>query len=93
MEARKSSSVFSAANATKDHLRDWYQGTKPGEWTSMAVVSDGSYNVPKGLVFSFPVVTKGFNYEIVQGLKIDEFSQQKLNLTTEELSQEKQDAL
>lgn len=93
LEARKMSSVFSAANAAKDHLRDWHHGTKQGEWTSMAVVSDGSYNVPKGLVFSFPVVCHDFDYHIVQGLKIDEFSQNKFNLTTEELSQEKKDAL
>lgn len=93
LAARKSSSVFSAANATKDHLRDWFNGTGEGEWVSMGVISNGEYGVPKGLCYSYPVVTKEFDYHIVDGLRIDEFSQRKLDATTEELTQEKNDAL
>jgi len=93
IKLRKTSSAFSAANATKDHLRDWYFGTE-GKWVSMGVVSDGThYGVPSEVVYSFPVVCKpGFNFEIVKGLKIDEFSQGKMDLTLAELQQEKLDA-
>ncbi len=92
LAARKSSSVFSAANATKDHLRDWYHGTKHGEWVSMGVISNGEYGVPKGLCYSYPVATKDFDYHVVDLLKIDEFSHQKMQVSTEELVQEKNDA-
>lgn len=64
--ARKMSSAMSAAKAAGDHMRDWWIGTKPGEWVSMGVVSDGSYGIPKDVVFSFPVVIKNKQYEIVQ---------------------------
>ena len=91
--ARKLSSVFSAANAVKDHLRDWYAGTPAGEWTSMGLISKGDYNVPVDLCFSYPVVCKGkWLYEIVQGLKLDEFSLEKIKVTTQELEDEKKDA-
>lgn len=93
IEYRGSSSVFSAANAIKDHLSDWYHGTEPGTWVSMGIVSDGSYGVPKGIVFSYPVRCKRhFDYEIVQGLHIDDFSQEKINVTTKELLEEKAEA-
>jgi malate dehydrogenase len=93
LAARKSSSVFSAANATKDQLKDWYNGTKEGEWVSMGVISKGEYGIPQGLCFSYPVVTKDFDYQVVPGLKVDEFSQKKIDITREELAQEKNDAL
>lgn len=64
--ARKMSSAMSAAKAAGDHMRDWWFGTKPGEWVSMGVMSDGSYGVPKDIVFSFPVTIKDKQYEIVQ---------------------------
>jgi len=64
--ARKMSSAMSAAKAAGDHMRDWWFGTKPGEWVSMGVVSDGSYGIPKDIVFSFPVIIKDKQYEIVQ---------------------------
>lgn len=64
--ARKMSSAMSAAKAAGDHMRDWWFGTKPGEWVSMGVVSDGSYGIPKDIVFSFPVAIKDKHYEIVQ---------------------------
>ena len=91
--AKKTSSVFSAANAVKDHLRDWYQGGKAGEWTSMGLITKGDYSIPEGLCFSYPVVCKGkWQYEIVQGLKLDEFSLEKIKITTQELEDEKKDA-
>ena len=68
--ARKLSSAASAANATCDHMHDWFNGTVTGEYVSMAVVSDGSYGIPKGIVFSFPVTCKAGEYKIQQGLKV-----------------------
>jgi NAD-dependent malate dehydrogenase len=92
---RKTSSAFSAANATKDHLKDWYLGTAPGEWVSMGIVSDGNhYNIPAGLVYSFPVTIKpNFHHQVVKSLKIDEFSKEKMNITLKELQEEKELAL
>lgn len=85
------SSAMSAANAIADHVHDWLIGSAiSGEYISMAVLSDGSYGVPKDLVFSFPVVCGGGKYKIVQGLTIDEFSKDKFKITTEELLEEKQ---
>jgi len=94
IKLRKTSSAFSAANATKDHLRDWYFGTPSGEWVSMGVVSDGThYNVPTEVVYSFPIVCKGnFQYEVVDGLKVDDFSKEKMETTLKELQQERTDA-
>jgi hypothetical protein len=90
IEARKLSSAASAANAVVDHIRDWVLGTAPGEIVSMAVASDGSYGIPKGLVFSYPVTCSGGKYQIVKGLKLDKFSKEKIALTTKELQEEKQ---
>lgn len=87
IKARKLSSAASAANAAIAHIRDWVRGTSG--WTSMAVPSDGSYNVPKGLIFSYPVVCKDGKYEIVKGLKVDADSQKRLDVTTEELVSER----
>eukprot|EP00455_Lapot_gusevi_P028625 TRINITY_DN305_c0_g1_i7.p2 TRINITY_DN305_c0_g1~~TRINITY_DN305_c0_g1_i7.p2 ORF type:complete len:382 (+),score=179.51 TRINITY_DN305_c0_g1_i7:60-1148(+) len=91
--ARKLSSAASAANATVDHMRDWIMGTPKGQFVSMAVPSDGSYGVPKGIVYSFPVVCQNGKYKIVQGLKIDDFSKQKMKLTADELVDERKMAL
>mmetsp|Transcript_32485 Transcript_32485/g.29315 ORF Transcript_32485/g.29315 Transcript_32485/m.29315 type:complete len:357 (-) Transcript_32485:182-1252(-) len=91
--ARKLSSAASAANATCDHMHDWFNGTVTGEYVSMAVVSDGSYGIPKGIVFSFPVTCKAGEYKIQQGLKYDEFIQKKIDVTTQELLDEKDMAL
>jgi malate dehydrogenase len=91
--ARNGSSVFSAANAVKDHLNNWYLGGNPGEWVSMGLISQGEYGIPKDICFSFPVVCKGkWVYEIVQGLKWDEFSVEKIKITTQELEDEKKEA-
>ncbi|CAJ1967127.1 unnamed protein product [Sphenostylis stenocarpa] len=89
IKARKLSSALSAASAACDHIRDWFLGTPQGTWVSMGVYSDGSYNVPAGLIYSFPVTCANGEWTIVQGLHIDEFSRKKLDLTAEELSEEK----
>ncbi|WP_153398218.1 malate dehydrogenase [Ornithinicoccus halotolerans] len=89
IEARGSSSAASAASATIDHTRDWLQGTPEGDWTSMAVRSDGSYGVPEGLISSFPVTTSGGDWQIVQGLEIDDFSRSKIDASVAELEEER----
>ncbi|AWB93282.1 malate dehydrogenase [Aeromicrobium chenweiae] len=89
IEARGSSSAASAASATIDAARDWLHGTPEGDWASMAVRSDGSYDVPEGLIYSFPVTTKNGDWEIVQGLEIDEFSRGKMDATAAELIEER----
>jgi len=87
--ARGSSSAASAASATVDNARDWLGSSAEGDWLSMAVVSDGSYGVPEGLISSFPVTTKGGSYEIVQGLEIDAFSRARIDASTAELAEER----
>lgn len=89
IEARGASSAASAASATVDAARDWLLGSPEGDWVSMAVVSDGSYGVPEGIVSSFPVTTKDGNWSIVQGLDIDEFSRGRIDKTTAELVDER----
>ncbi len=89
IEARGLSSAASAANAAIDHIHDWWLGTN-GEWTTMGVPSDGSYGIPEGTMFGFPVICANGEYEIVQGLEIDAFSQECINVTLDELEQEKQ---
>ena len=81
IDARGASSAASAANAALEHMRDWALGTPAGDWTSMAVPSDGSYGVPEGLISSFPCVCENGQYRIVQGLGINEFSQAKIDAT------------
>jgi malate dehydrogenase len=87
--ARGSSSAASAASATVDAARDWLLGSPEGDWVSMAVVSDGSYEVPEGLVSSFPVTTRDGSWEIVQGLEINDFSRTRIDATTAELADER----
>jgi len=93
INVRGGSSVFSAANAVKDHLRDWYHGTKAGSFVSMGVVSDGSYGVPEGLIFSYPVKCENFTYTIVKNLNLDPFSKEKIRITTQELVEERNETL
>ncbi len=88
--ARGASSAASAANATVEHMRDWILGTPEGDWVSMAVPSDGSYGVAEGIISSFPCVVTDGKYEIVQGLSLDGFSQDRLNTSVAELLDEKQ---
>ena len=89
IEARGASSAASAANAAVDHIRSWSLGTAEGDWVSMAVVSDGSYGVPEGLISSFPCVCKDGKYSIVQGLDINEFSRGKIDASAGELAEER----
>jgi malate dehydrogenase len=89
IEARGASSAASAANAAIDHVHDWLLGTPEGDWVSMAVPSDGSYGVEEGLMSSFPCRCSGGDWEIVQGLDLNEFSSAKLELTVNELKEER----
>ncbi len=89
IEARGHSSAASAAFAGLSHMRDWVGGTADGDWVSMVVPSDGSYGIPEGLMYSFPVTTDGGRCEIVQGLGIDDFSREKMDTTRAELEGER----
>jgi len=89
IEARGLSSAASAANAAIDHVRDWVLGTN-GKWTTMGIPSDGSYGIPEGTIFGFPVTTANGEYQIVQGLPIDAFSQERINVTLKELTEERE---
>jgi len=89
IDARGASSAASAANAALEHMRDWVLGTSANDWTSMGIPSDGSYGIEKGLMYSFPVVCRGGNYEIVQNLPIDEFSRKRMSVTESELKEER----
>ena len=89
IEARGASSAASAANAAIDHVHDWVHGTPDGDWTSAAVVSDGSYGVPEGIISSFPVVSDGGAWKIVPGLEIDEFSRSRIDASVAELNEER----
>ena len=89
IEARGSSSAASAASATIDAARDWLKGSPEGDWVSMAVVSDGSYGVPEGLISSFPVTTRDGEWTIVTGLDVDDFSRGKIDASTAELADER----
>ncbi len=89
IKARGSSSAASAGNAVIDHMRDWIQDSAGDDWVSMSVLSDGSYGIEEGLIFSFPVTCKNGKYEIVQGLEISDFMRSKINLTVKELCEER----
>jgi len=91
IEARGLSSAASAANAAIDHMRDWALGTN-GKWVTMGVASKGEYGIPKEVMFGYPVTCAGGEYKIVEGLPIDAFSQERINLTLKEL-QEEQDGV
>src|SRR5690606_24276800 len=90
IEARGASSAASAANAAIDHVYSWVNGTPEGDWTSAGVVSDGSYGVPEGLISSFPVTSDGGEWQIVQGLEIDEFSRARIDASVAELAEERE---
>jgi malate dehydrogenase len=90
IDARGSSSAASAANAAIDHVHDWFAGTgSEGDWVSMAVPSGGEYGVEEGIISSFPCTCRDGDYEIVEGLELNDFSNQKLNATVDELKQER----
>ncbi len=89
IEARGLSSAASAANAAIDHMRDWALGTG-GKWVTMGVPSNGEYGIPKDVMFGFPVTCAGGDYKIVEGLAIDAFSQERIDLTLKELTEEQE---
>ena len=89
IKARGASSAASAASAAIDHVHDWVLGTPAGDWVSMAVPSDGSYGIPEGVIYSYPVTCKNGDYSIVQGLPIDAFSRAKMDATDKELREER----
>ena len=89
IKARGTSSAASAASAALDHIHDWVLGTPAGDWVSMGIPSDGSYGIPEGVIYSYPVTCKGGEYSIVQGLDINEFSREKMTATHRELLEER----
>ena len=89
IKARGASSAASAGSAAIDHIRDWFRGSANGDWVSMGIPSDGSYGIPEGVIYSYPVVCRNGQYEIVQGLAIDEFSRVRMDATHKELLEER----
>jgi len=89
IKARGTSSAASAASAALDHIHDWMLGTPAGDWISMGIPSDGSYGIPEGVMYSYPVTCKGGEYSIVQGLSITDFSREKMTATHRELLEER----
>jgi len=90
IKARGASSAASAASAAIDHMHDWFHGTASGDWLSMAVPSDGSYGIKEGVIYSYPVTIKDGQYQIVQGLAIDDFSRKRMDATDAELREERE---
>ena len=90
IKARGASSAASAASAVIDHMCSWLNGTREGDWVSMAVPSDGSYGIPEGVVYSYPVTLAGGEYRIVPGLAVDEFSRKRMDATLAELREERE---
>jgi malate dehydrogenase len=89
IKARGASSAASAASSAIDHIRDWVKGTPDGDWVSMGIPSDGSYGVPAGVIYGFPVTCRNGQYEIVQGLAVNEFSRARMDATYKELLEER----
>jgi malate dehydrogenase len=89
IKARGASSAASAGSAAIDHVRDWFRGSSHGDWVSMGIPSDGSYGIPEGVIYSYPVICRGGHYEIIQGLAIDEFSRKRMDATHAELLEER----
>jgi malate dehydrogenase len=90
LSARGASSAASAANAAIDHMRDWAYDTPEGDWVSMGVPSDGSYDVPEGLISSFPCVVRDGKWQIVQGLELDDISRERIDASVAELERERE---
>jgi malate dehydrogenase len=89
IKARGASSAASAASAALDHIHTWVHGTAPGDWVSMGIPSDGSYGIKDGVIYSYPVTIKDGEYQIVQGLSVDEFSRKRMDATDAELREER----
>ena len=90
IKARGLSSAASAASAAIDHMNNWELGTAENDWVSMAIPSDGSYGIAEGIIYSFPVTCSNGQYEIIQGLEIDDFSREAMNASESELLEEKE---
>ncbi len=90
IEARGLSSAASAANAAIDPIRDWVKGTAAGDWVSMGIPSDGSYDIPEGVIYGYPVTCKGGRYEIVKGLEVSDFARKRMDATLKELHEERE---
>jgi len=93
IKARKLSSAMSAAKAACDHMRDWFMGTEADRWVSMGVISDGSYGIKEGIMYSFPVQISNKSWSIKQGLPVDDFAREKMDATLAELAEELDAAL
>ena len=89
IEARGASSAASAANAALDHVRDWVLGTEGDDWVSMGVPSDGSYEIPEGVICGHPCRCAGGEYSIVEGLELTDFSRERIDASVNELSEER----
>jgi len=89
IEARGLSSAASAANAAIDHVRDWSLGTRDGDWVSMGIPSDGSFGIPEGVLYGYPVTCKGGKFEIVKGIEVSDFSRKRMDATLKELHEER----
>jgi malate dehydrogenase len=89
IKARGASSAASAASAALDHVHDWVLGTREGEWVSMAVPSDGSYGIPEGVIYSYPMTCRGGEYRVVPGLSVNDFSRERMQTTYRELCEER----
>jgi malate dehydrogenase len=89
IEARGLSSAASAANAAVDHVHDWALGSESGSWVSMGIPSDGSYGIPEGILYGYPVTCKGGKYEIVKGLEVSDFARKRMDATLKELHEER----
>jgi len=90
IEARGLSSAASAASAAIDHVRDWVHGTRDGDWVSMGIPSDGSYGIPEGVLYGYPVTCKSGQFQIVKGLEVSEFGRTKMMGTLKELQEERE---
>ena len=89
IEARGLSSAASAANAAVDHIRDWSLGSEKGSWVSMGIPSEGSYGIPEGVLYGYPVTCSGGKYEIVKGLEVSDFARKRMDATLRELHEER----
>ena len=89
IDARGLSSAASAANAAIDHVRDWVAGSRDGDWLTMGVPSDGSYGIPEGVIFGYPVTCRGGQYQVVKGIEISDFSRKRIDATLKELHEER----
>jgi malate dehydrogenase len=89
IDARGLSSAASAANAAIDHVRNWVYGTPEGDWVSMGVPSDGSYGIPEGVIYGYPVTARGGEHQVVKGIEISDFSRKRMDATLKELHEER----